>query len=67
MFWHVEGSLDKECVQVCTALTDHLTDLSREWIAYLRNLHSEVRYVTLKTEEQLNRAAVAEKVQNTES
>ena len=67
MFWHVEGSLDKECVQVCTALTDHLTDLSREWVAYLRNIHSEVRHVTLKTEEQLNRAAVVHKKYRTQN
>ena len=61
MFWHSDGSLDKECMQVCTALTDHLTTLSREWVAYLRNIHSDVRHITLQTEEQLNRVTLIHK------
>lgn len=56
MFWNTDGSLDKACIQAYNSLTDHLTILSREWISYLRNVNSDVKHVTLKTKEYLNRA-----------
>ena len=41
-----ESTLDRECISVCTHMDEYLTDVTHTWLAYLSQVHSDVRTLT---------------------